>query len=212
MLRTITDTKLHTMNVRILIVMCLSGLLAFSCKKADRSTTSTANEEPSNALQVQADNLRDSVEVHWVRLIESDDRKLDNVERVLREMSSYPYYDRGRIAELRDLQGRMRQIRYDRQTLASDERIDRYDAASDSLMYGLMQLYRSVDQADKYSSIEALINDIKSADDSTIIYRVHYDKYAKELNEFTSTHNSSLQQMGSPYANIPRQHTFQLSE
>jgi hypothetical protein len=198
------------MTVRTLIVICLSGLLAFSCKKTDRPTAAT--EEPADALQVQADNLRDSVEVHWVRLIESDNRKLDNVERVLREMSSYPYYDRGRIADLRDLQSRMRQIRYDRESLASDERIDRYDIASDSLMYGLMQLFRSVDQADKYSSIDALIDEIKSADDSTIIYRVYYDKYAKELNEFTSTHTNTLKKLGGTYAEIPHQHTFEFNE
>ncbi|SDL53952.1 hypothetical protein SAMN05421823_106271 [Catalinimonas alkaloidigena] len=192
--------------MRTFSILMLALLLgAASCNK-------TSSPAELAQLQTQADSLRDSLDHYWQVMMVSDDVKAYNVGRLLQELSYADSADPIALERVRMQQEAILSKRYDRQSMAESAAIDRYDAATDSLLRSAFQLAATTPGFENYKNGADLAREIKQADDSILLYRNEYDEWAKSYNLFLKQHGDDLQVLGEPYTTWQPLPIFELSE
>ena len=179
--------------VRPLCLLLLGALLLTACRK-------TVSAPEAERLQMQGKALRDSADAVWATMITSDDAKIDNVGRLLQELSYNDSVNVIRLAGLRDRHQQLRERRYDQLSMGDGAAIDHYDAATDTLLRAAYQLAAATPGFDGYVVGVQLVREVQAADDSMIHYRIRYDDRAAAYNAFLRDHGSKLAALGEPYA------------
>ncbi len=194
-----------------------AGLLTLAvlpmCKPdATKSTTTTAASPASPAaMRAQLDELRDSADVNWRRMMASDDKKLADLRELLQDLSKYPAANQAQLAGLRQARARLPAQRYTRQTMASSPLIDRYDTAQDSVLKLVLPLAAPDGNAPS-ERVRDYVEAIQAADNNVVGYRAHYDAAAKAYNAYLQVHRAELPKLGSSYAGLQPFPLFELSQ
>lgn len=186
--------------------------------KPDASTTTATTEagaarNPTSPAEVRAqfDILRDSADANWQRMLTSDDRKLRDMNALLRDLDQLPGHDKAQLASLRRTTNRLPRQRYDRQSMASSPLIDRYDAVQDSVLHLLYPLAAPEGNAPT-AAIRDYVEAIQLADNGVVSYRAHYDAAAKAYNNYLQVHGEELSQLGGKYAKLQPLPLFELGK
>lgn len=180
-----------------LAALLLGGGWLTSCK-TDRAKTA-ANPAAVAAVKAQFGVLRDSVDVHWQQMISSDDQKVGTTRLLLQELAGQRSVDKAQLAALARANDRLRPLRYDQATMAESARIDRYDAAQDSVLHALYPVAAPGGQAPT-EQIKNFTEGIQQADNAVVGYRVGYDRAAKAYNDYLRLHREELSTLGGQYA------------
>ena len=179
------------------LLLLVAAVFLVSCNRKPKSFDPASVE----AVKVQLNILRDSVEAHWSEMLDSDNAKLSDTRRLLRELTTQPGTDRTQLAQLQYANDRLPKRRYTQRTMAESARIDAYDAAQDSLLravYGLAQPA----SGEPTPIVKELTERIQTADVDLIAYRVHYDQAVARFNNYLIVHAAELQQLGGSYAKL----------
>ena len=196
-----------------------SGLLlaVLPMCKPDASTTTTTAEagaarNPASPAEMQAQFtiLRDSADANWQRMMASDDRKLQDVNALLRDLDKLPGRDKTQLGSLRQAANRLKPQRYDRQTMATSALIDRYDAVQDSVLHLLYPIAAPEGNAPTPAARD-YVEAIQQADANVVAYRAHYDAAAKAYNNYLQVHGDELRKLGGKYAQLQPLPLFELS-
>ena len=174
--------------------------LAASCKR-DNAKNVVVNLASAAAAKVQLDMLRDSVEVKWRNMLESDDQKLALTRLLLRELHGQPGRPAPQLKALEVANARLKARRYDQQTMATSALIDQYDAAQDSLLNALYPVAAPSGGAPTENA-RNFIEGIQQLDAGVVGFRVQYDDAAKRYNNYLQLHEAELQSLGSKYAGL----------
>ena len=179
---------------------------------AKTATDTAGTVSPASPAEVRAqfDILRDSADVNWRRMMGSDDQKLTEVRSLLQDLKKQPRLNATQVRALGEQAGRLKAQRYDRQSMASSETIDQYDAAQDSVLKPLMRLAAPEGNAPT-ERIRDYVEHIMLADANVVGYRAHYDAAAKAYNAYLRVHQAELAQMGDQYAQLRPLPLFELS-
>ncbi|MDU0372838.1 hypothetical protein ACFPAF_20730 [Hymenobacter endophyticus] len=175
----------------LLLLVTVSFL---SCNR----TPKAIDPASAQAVKVQLDILQDSVEARWSEMQTSDDAKLRDTNRLLRELTAQPNASRQQLASLQYANDRLSRLRYNRQTMAESARIDAYDTAQDSLLRVVYALVPA--QPEPGSVVAQLTTQIQTADTDLVSYRVRYDEAATRFNNYLKVHAAELEQLGGKYA------------
>jgi septal ring factor EnvC (AmiA/AmiB activator) len=184
------------------------------CKPdATNHTATTTAESPASpaAVRAQFDILRDSADVHWTRMMASDDKKLADLRELLQDLSKYPDANQAQLAGLRAARARLPQQRYTRQTMASSPLIDRYDTAQDSVLKIVLPIAAPDGNAPS-ERVRDYVEAIQLADANVVGYRAHYDAAAKAYNNYLQVHRDELNKLGGKYANLQPLPLFELGQ
>jgi hypothetical protein len=199
----------------LLFASCLTLAVLPMCKpdtaKTAADTTAAVNPASPTEVRAQFDILRDSADVNWQRMLDSDDRKLADVRSLLQNLQKQPRLDGTQVRTLTAQATRLKPQRYDRQSMASSEAIDHYDAAQDSVLRPLLQLAAPNGNAPT-APIRDYVEHIMQADADVISYRAHYDAAAKAYNAYLLLHQAELAKMGGKYAHLRPMPLFELSQ
>lgn len=183
--------------MRISYFLLLLATLGFlSCNR----TPKAIDPASAQAVKAQLDILQDSVEARWSEMQTSDDTKLRDTNRLLRELTAQPNVSRQQLASLQYANDRLTRRRYTRQTMAESARIDAYDTAQDSLLRVVYALVPT--QPEPGSAVAQLTTQIQTADTNLISYRVRYDEAATRFNNYLQVHAAELEQLGGKYATL----------
>jgi hypothetical protein len=199
----------------LLLFSCLTLAVLPMCKPdtAKTATDTTAALNPASPAEVRAqfDILRDSADVNWQRMMGSDDQKLADVRALLQDLKKQPRFDAAQVRTLNEQATRLKPQRYDRQSMASSELIDHYDAAQDSVLRPLLRL-AAPDGNAPTAQIRDYIEHIMQADADIVSYRAHYDAAAKAYNAYLLLHQAELAKMGGKYMHLRPLPLFELSQ
>ncbi|MFD2785224.1 hypothetical protein [Hymenobacter rubripertinctus] len=179
------------------LLLLVAALVFASCNRTPKPLDPASAE----AVKVQLNILRDTVAANWSEMLESDDAKLRDTRRLLRELTTQPGTDRARVAQLQYANDKLPKRRYTQQTMAESARIDAYDAAQDSLLRVVYALALP-ENREPAPIIRELTERIQTADVDLIAYRVHYDQSVTRFNNYLVVHAQELQQLGGTYAKL----------
>ena len=179
----------------------LAFLLIVSLDSCNRTPKVIDPTSPA-AARAQINILRDSVNAQWQEMIASDDAKIKTTTQLLQALEQQPGTDRTQLQQLTQNNNRLRQLRYDQQSMAASDRIDAYDAAQDSLLHAVYVLALPDADAPPTPTIGSLAQTIREADDQVVTYRVRYDEAAKRFNDYLQQHQEGLTSLGGKYAKL----------
>lgn len=192
---------------KLLIYLPLLVLLAAaSCRK----TADTAVVDPTSptAAAAQLTVLRDSVDVRWKRMMDSDNQKLVATTAVLQTLKQLPGTDKAQADQLRQANDQLLGLRYDQHTMAESARIDAYDNAQVQVLNAVYDLAQP--QLERNAEVQALTETIRLADSEVVGYRIRYDQAAKSYNQYIQLHAETLKKGGRKYANLQPLPLFEL--
>lgn len=190
--------------------MLLITVCAASCKR-DAGTAAAVDPASSAAVKAQLDVLRDSVDLKWRNMTESDDQKIGVTRLLLQELQNQPGANVAQLKSLTQANARLKVLRYNQQTMASSDLIDRYDAAQDSLLHALYPVAAPEGQAPTAAARD-LVEGIQQIDAGVVGFRVHYDRAAKQYNNYLKLHQTELQALGGKYAALQPLPLFELAQ
>ena len=192
----------------VLVGLLLLTACAASCKR-DGTKTATLNPASAAAVKAQLAVLRDSMDLKWRAMTESDDQKIGVTRLLLRELQGQPGTDAAQVKALERANSRLKARRYDQQTMASSERIDQYDAAQDSLLKALYPVAAPGGNAPSENA-RNFVEGIQQLDAGVVTFRVTYDRAAKQYNAYLKLHQAELQALGGKYAEAKPLPLFEL--
>ncbi len=172
------------------LIICSS--LYISCKKSVREDTQS--KITADSLQIKIKVLQDSVRKTWDEMIRDDDEKLGFMRRALLEIS-YSNFRLSRIEELQVLVDQLKAMRYDQQTMASSALIDQYDSATNVVTRQVIDFSYEFLEKNENDLIEKLMSEINQKNNYVLIYRVHYDVFAEELNNLIDRNRQEIENM-----------------
>lgn len=140
-------------------------------------------------------DLKDSMLETWNAMINDDNQKIKAMQNVLHELRvSNP----SQHEELEDYQNRLnhlRESRYNQKSMANTQLVEEYDFASNSLVSDLISMAESQKQFAYNSTLQKLVEIIRTADQRVNNYRHEYDSIAREYNHFIDENKVSLKEI-----------------
>ena len=181
----------------VLALLIFLGCAA-SCKR-DGSKTVASDPASAAAAKAQFDVLRDSVDLKWRNMTESDDQKIGITRLLLRELKGQPDVLPPQLQALERANARLPARRYTQQTMASSALIDQYDAAQDSLLHAIYPVAAPNGNA-ATENARNFVEGLQQLDAGVVAFRVRYDRAARQYNNYLQLHQSELQALGGKYA------------
>ena len=139
--------------------------------------------------------LKDSMLETWNSMINDDNQKLKAMHNLLHELIvSNPT----RREELQAFEERLEQLersRYTQKTMENEHVIEEYDFASNSLVTELIALAESQPQFGYNSTLQKLVETIRTADQRVENYRASYDQIASTYNSFLEENREFLHEI-----------------
>ena len=182
-----------------LVALLLVTACAASCKRdGGKAVTNPAS---AAAVKAQFDTLRDSVDVKWRNVDESDVQLLGTTGLLLRELKNQTGLDATKVKGLEQANTKLKARRYNRQTMANSDLIDRYDAAQDSLLQATYPVAAPNGNAPT-ESIRNFVEGIQQTNASVVSIRIKYDRAAHQYNDYLKLHQAELQSLGGKYTDL----------
>lgn len=179
------------------LFLALATLATFSCNRTPQSVDPAS----AQAVKVQLNILRDTVDARWHEMQTSDDAKLRATQQLLRELTTQPGSNRTQLAQLQYANDRLVQRRYTQQSMAESARIDAYDLAQDSLLRAVYAVALPPDR-EPTTAVKTLTDQIQSADAELVNFRIRYDQAASRFNKYLQVHTAELEQLGGKYSKL----------
>lgn len=140
-------------------------------------------------------DLKDAMLETWNSMINDDNQKLKAMHNLLHELTvSNP----SKKEELQAFQERLDQLahsRYTQKTMENAHVIEEYDFASNSLVTELIALAESQPQFSYNTTLQKLVESIRTAEQRVENYRAEYDEIASNYNEFIEKNQRMLREM-----------------
>ncbi|WP_426061599.1 hypothetical protein [Hymenobacter sp. B1770] len=193
------SSLIPTVKSAVVALLILTACAA-SCKR-DSNKSAVMDPASTAAVKTQFDVLRDSVDLKWRNMTESDDQKIGVTGLLLRELKSQPGANTAQLQGLEKANTRLKVRRYTQQTMASSDLIDQYDAAQDSLFRVLMPVAAPNGNAPTENA-RNFVEGLQQLDAGVIGFRVQYDRAAQQYNNYLKLHQAELQSLGGKYAQV----------
>jgi len=158
-----------------------------NCKpvqKKTNSTPSTTNSELAGKLW--------KIDSTWSNMIESDDSKIENLNRLTKELQLINGGNEAALVEIQKKVSGLATYRYDRISLSKPNAIDRYDSATNVIISEIKREATANPNAIRYQIINQLLSEIQNADDSVLFYRKDYDRTIDVYNAFLKKNTRDL--------------------
>lgn len=180
---------------KICFAISLLSLVAAvsSCKKNGTSDKAIKTEESkSEVMDYKA--INDSINNSWQLMMQADDQKIADIKRLIEEISYTKKYNLFLLDSTRQMQQTLASKRYTQISMQKSELIDKYDAATDSVVKAVFRLAKTTPSIDQYQTAMQLVQDINTAENEVVIFRVRYDGWVRTYNEHIKIHKTELEE------------------
>jgi hypothetical protein len=187
-----------------LCITIMSFIALFSCEEkktsvaSDSTKTNISGTDPLSTLTA----MRDSTNKAWEIMIKSDDQKIEDIARLLQEISYCKSYNALLLDSLTEVVKTMKEKRYKQLTMLSEE-IDRYDEFTNLIISRTKYLARTTEELKSHPIAENLYNDIAKADNDVARYRSLYDRFAMEYNSYLEANKEALGENIKDFQKLP---------
>lgn len=170
-------------TLRIIILACLCAAAYSACQRASEEKKTGERELEIDSLRITYTGLSDSLQARWRILMSAEEQRLQDMRRLLQEISYTPVYNKVRYDTLLENLEQVYEMRFEQESMTSEE-IDKYDSASTRLKTEIIQFALNHPDIEEYPLMGRLIEDIEAADQQVLFHRVQYDNYARDYNHF----------------------------
>lgn len=139
--------------------------------------------------------LQDSLHDTWSMMVRDDNEKIKAMKSLVHEMKIGSQFDPEKLASLEERIDQLAKIRYTPKTMSNTDVVEEYDFASNSLITELIAMAESLSSFSYNTTIQKLVEDIRSADLRVENYRADYDSIALAYNRFIAQHASSIKEV-----------------
>lgn len=180
--------------LKSVFAVLLLTLVIGSCSK---NANTTLSPEALDSLKMTFQSINHQMDQVWTEMIMDDDGKLENMRRILQEVTYSGNYNRLKLDSLSREIENLAKIRYDRHTMSDSDLITLYDSLTTQTMGELTTFTTSLPQFQQFPLMETLLQEIFEADDRVLHYRIEYDNAAKWFNLFVEDNRPYLDQITS---------------
>jgi hypothetical protein len=181
------------MNVKL----CLPGILITcavlsicSCqegKKPDQPHFTKVDSLTDTYL-----TLKDSMLLTWNTMINDDNQKIKAMNNLLHELKVSNPSKKEELDAYQERLDRLVNSRYTQKSMGNADVIEEYDFASNSLVSEIISLAESQTQFAYNTTMQKLVETIRTADQRMANYREEYDRIAMEYNDFIDNNKKWL--------------------
>ena len=181
---------------RLLPLLLLAGTmpaLFMQCSNKNEQAEETAYTEADSITAVYL-MLQDSLHDTWSMMLSDDNEKIKAMRGLVHEMKIGTQYTPEKLAALEERIDQLAEIRYTPKTLNNTDAVEEYDFASNSLVTELISMAESLSSFSYNSTIQRLVEQIRSADLRVENYRADYDSVALAYNRFVEENLVSIKE------------------
>lgn len=184
------------MNVRhYLPGILLSCSLFVACSCDHKPKSDGVQFTKLDSLTEQYLNLKDHMLETWNAMINDDNQKLEAMSNLLHELIVSNPQKRDELKTFEERLVQLRNSRYTQKTMANMDVVEEYDFASKALVNELITLAESQRQYSYNTTLQKLVETIRSSEERVENYRLEYDTIAEEYNRFIEQHRAALKEI-----------------
>ncbi|HET9053323.1 MAG TPA: hypothetical protein VFM90_04075, partial [Cyclobacteriaceae bacterium] len=139
--------------------------------------------------------LQDSLHDTWNKMLGDDNEKIKAMKGLIHEMRIGTQYTPEKLAALNERIDQLTKMRYTPKTMRNTEVVEEYDFASNSLVTELISMAESLSSFSYNTTIQKLVEQIRSSDLRVDNYRADYDSVAVAYNRFIEQHSGSIKEI-----------------
>jgi hypothetical protein len=136
--------------------------------------------------------LQDTMLEVWNTMIHDDNRKIKAMHSLLHELGVSNPEKRDDLEDYKTRLDELVSMRYDQHSMSDAEIVTQYDFASNSLVTELVSLAEAQTQFPYNTTLQKLVDSIRSADERVMNYRLEYDEVASRFNHFIERNQNQL--------------------
>jgi hypothetical protein len=178
------------MNVKlyfsgILLPIAIGSCSLFTvCGCGDSRRDNHPNFTKTDSLTDTYLNLKDSMLETWNTMINDDNQKIKAMHNLLHELKVSNPVMRDQLKSYEERLERLVHSRYTQKSMGNADVVEEYDFASNSLVGELVSLAESQTQFTYNTTLQKLVETIRTADQRVDNYRTEYDRIATQFNQF----------------------------
>lgn len=128
--------------------------------------------------------LQDSLHDTWSMMLSDDNDKIKAMKGLIHEMKIGTQYSPEKLETFEQRIDQLAKIRYTLKTMHNADVVEEYDFASNSLVTELVSMAESLSSFSYNTTIQKLVEQIRSSDLRVDNYRADYDSVAVAYNRF----------------------------
>lgn len=136
--------------------------------------------------------FHDSILQSWNVMINDDNQKIKSMHNLLHELLITSTSDRDQLGKFEKQLDLLKQMRYNQHSMGDEEVVEEYDFASATLVTELVSLAESKPEFNYNTTLQKLVEDIRTADQRVNNYREDYDYVVMEYNRFLERNKTLL--------------------
>lgn len=175
-----------------LLLVTVPFICILSCNKSRNRSSNISADSLAARLTV----LHDSLDHAWEVMISDDDEKIQFMKTLIEEVSYSGSYHDGRMKELKAMTEQLQSMRYDRKSMKNSVLIDRYDSATSAATRQVINFAYESPEYEDNDLMKRLVKDITDKNEMVLIYRVHYDVFAEEINNILVNYGDEIDTAG----------------
>jgi hypothetical protein len=139
--------------------------------------------------------LQDSLHDTWNMMLSDDNEKIKAMKGLVHEMRIGTQFAPEKLAVLDERIDQLLKIRYTPKTMSNTDVVEEYDFASNSLVTELISMAESLSSFSYNTTIQKLVEQIRSSDLRVDNYRADYDSVAMAYNRLLERHTTSIEEI-----------------
>jgi hypothetical protein len=169
-------------------ILCLS-----SCREKQRAES--IHFTKADSLTETYLNLKEMMFETWSSMINDDNQKIKAMRNLLHELRVSDPAHRDEFDNYQKRLDQLTGLRYTQKSMANAQVIEEYDFASNSLVTELIALAESQSQFSYNTTLQKLVESIRTAEQRVDNYRVAYDRVASAYNQFLDNNQLLLKEI-----------------
>jgi septal ring factor EnvC (AmiA/AmiB activator) len=141
--------------------------------------------------------LKDGLLETWNTMINDDNQKIKSMQNLLHELKVSNPSQREEITKYEERLDQLVKMRYNQKTMFNAQVVEEYDFASNSLVSELIAMSESQTQFAYNTTLQKLVESIRTADQRVENYRQEYDSIARQFNQFLDENQAFLKDVDS---------------
>lgn len=177
----------------LLFISGIAPVLLMQCGEKPKVEQDTAYTHADSITEVYL-MLQDSLHDTWNLMLRDDNEKIKAMKSLVHELEIGTSFTPEKLALLDERIDQLIQIRYTPKTMSNVDVVEEYDFASNSLVTELISMAESLPSFSYNTTIQKLVEQIRSADLRVDNYRADYDTVAAVYNRFIDGHATSIKE------------------
>lgn len=184
--------------------------VAACSSRINRQTEEQLTDEQFDSLRSVYYGLNDSLKHAWNIMMEDDSEKINNLHLLLDEIQKLETRGTDTLDSLNQMVSMLEEMRYDSVSVRSSALIDKYDSANTAVSNAVLDYVENIPEAEYNPVVNVLVDQVMSANNSILLYRIRYDRFSEDFNIFLEKYKNVMSNIDSSGGPVYKRPMFRL--